>query len=166
MGRARDRRAVAGAGGAARAAGEAAARRRVATRLHGAAIRVLRSVRAADAESGLSAARLSALSVLVFGGPRSPGALAAAEQVTRPTMTRLIDGLERDGYVRRERDPLDGRGVLVSALPRARGALDEARGRRLVLLESCLAGLDAAALGRVAAALDDLEAVLGRSRHA
>ena len=35
-------------------------------------------------------AKLSALSVLVFGGPRSIGALARAEQVRLPTMSRLV----------------------------------------------------------------------------
>ena len=72
----------------------------VADRLHSAAIHLLRRIRKVDEASGLSAARLSALSVLVFGGATTVGALARAEQVSAPTMSRLVSGLERDGFVR------------------------------------------------------------------
>ena len=53
----------------------------VSDRLHSAAIHLLRAARRDDESFGLSAARLSALSVVVFAGPLSLGALAAAEQV-------------------------------------------------------------------------------------
>ena len=81
----------------------------LAERLHSAAIHLLRRLRAEDDASGLTAPRLSALSVLVFGGPRTVGELARAEQVRAPTISRLVAGLERDGLVRRERDPDDAR---------------------------------------------------------
>src|SRR5436309_525459 len=73
----------------------------LADRLHSAAIHLLRRVRVRDAASGVGPAQLSALSVLVFGGPRSLGELAAAEQVKAPTMSRIVAGLERSGLVRR-----------------------------------------------------------------
>ena len=53
----------------------------VADRVHSSAIHLLRRLRRVDEETGLSAPKLSALSVLVFGGPCSMGRLAAAEQV-------------------------------------------------------------------------------------
>src|SRR5919199_1393233 len=81
---------------------------RVADRLHSAAVHLLRLLRREDARSGLSAPRLSALSVLVFGGARTLGELAAAEQVRPPTMTRLVRALEAAGLVTREGDPADG----------------------------------------------------------
>src|SRR6185436_19812846 len=81
----------------------------LAQRLHAAAIHLLRRLRAEDDASGLTAPRLSALSVLVFGGPRSIGELAAAEQVRPPTISRLVRELERDGLVRREADAGDAR---------------------------------------------------------
>jgi hypothetical protein len=62
----------------------------IADRLHSAAIHLLRRLRREDATSGLSAPRLSALSVIVFGGPLTLGELANAEQVRPPTMTRLV----------------------------------------------------------------------------
>src|SRR5215212_8301768 len=86
-----------------------------ADRFHSAAIHALRHVRHEDPATGLSAARLSALSVLVFGGPRTLGELAAAEQVRPPTMTTIVRGLEEGGYVRREADPADARVVRVFA---------------------------------------------------
>ncbi len=67
----------------------------IADRLHSAAIHLLRRVRVRDRESGIGPAQLSALSVLVFGGPRSLGELADAEQVRPPTMSRIVTGLER-----------------------------------------------------------------------
>jgi len=51
----------------------------VADRLHSAAIHLLRRVRKQDAVSGVGPAQLSALSVLVFGGPKTLGDLAAQE---------------------------------------------------------------------------------------
>src|SRR6476469_3956877 len=82
-----------------------AVNRSVADRLHSAAIRLLRRLRREDEAMGLTAARASALSVLVFGGrPVTLGALAQAEQVSAPTVTRLIVGMERDGLVRRTPD--------------------------------------------------------------
>ena len=66
----------------------------IADRLHSAAIHLLRRVRKQDAATGEGPARLSALSVLVFGGgPMTLGQLAQAEQVRPPTMSRIVSGL-------------------------------------------------------------------------
>ena len=81
----------------------------VADRVHSAAIHLLRHLRREDAASGIGPARLSALSVLVFGGPMPPRRLAAAEQVRPPTMSRIVAGLERGGLVARDADPQIGR---------------------------------------------------------
>ena len=84
-------------------------------RLHAAAVHLLRSLRAVDRASGLSGPRISALSVIVFGGPLSMSALAAAEQVQPPTMTRLVRELEREQLVERVRDADDRRVLKVRA---------------------------------------------------
>ncbi|HEX5758153.1 MAG TPA: MarR family transcriptional regulator [Thermoanaerobaculia bacterium] len=86
----------------------------LALRLHAAAIHLLRRLRQEDRALGISPARASALSVLGFGGPRTLGELAAAEQVTAPPMSRLVAALEREGLVAREPDPRDGRAALVA----------------------------------------------------
>ncbi len=56
----------------------------VADRLHSAAIHLLRRLRRTDEATGLSPARLSALSVVVYAGPRTLGELAGIEQVRPP----------------------------------------------------------------------------------
>src|SRR5690606_37910081 len=103
----------------------------LADRLHSLAIHLLRWARTVDTAAGLSAARLSVLSVLVFGGPRTVTELADAEQVATPTMTRLLQGLERDGYVRRRRERADARVVRVTATAKGRRALEAGRRARV-----------------------------------
>jgi DNA-binding MarR family transcriptional regulator len=110
----------------------------VADRLHSAAIRLLRAVRIADEETGLSAPRLSALSVLVFGGPMSLSALASAEQVTAPTMSKLVADLEAEGLVSKRADKADRRGLRVEVTARGRRLMSEGRRRRLNLLRERL----------------------------
>ena len=117
--------------------------REAADRLHSAAIHLLRRVRRVDDETGLSAARLSALSVVVFGGPKTLGELARAEQVSAPTMSKLVDGLERDGLVVRGADERDGRATLVAATDEGRRILLEGRARRVDELAAVFGDLDA-----------------------
>jgi DNA-binding MarR family transcriptional regulator len=115
----------------------------LAARLHSAAIRLLRGVRAADAETGLSAPKLSALSVLVFGGPQSLTSLARAEQVSLPTMSKLVGDLEADGLAAKKTDRDDKRGVRIEVTARGRALMAEGRRRRLELLRKKLAGFSA-----------------------
>lgn len=56
--------------------------------------------------------------------PMSPSDLAARSGVTRATMTGLLDGLEREKFVRREPDQKDRRMLLVELTPRGRKMLD------------------------------------------
>src|SRR4051795_6843107 len=90
----------------------------LADRLHSAAIHLLRRLRREDDASGLPAPQLSALSVIVFGGPITLGDLARAEQVRPPTISKLIVGLEQQGLVEREVDATDRRVVRVHATAR------------------------------------------------
>ncbi len=111
-----------------------------ADRLHSAAIHLLRRLRVRDRESGVGPAQLSALSVLVFGGPRSLGELADAEQVRPPTMSRIVAGLERAGLVRR-RATEDGRRVRLEASAKGTKVLQEGRMRRVESLAKALCAL-------------------------
>ena len=113
-----------------------------------------------DEALGLSAPRLSALSVLVFGGPTRIGELARIEQVEPPTMTRLVDGLVRDGLATRERDPLDARAVRVRATAAGRRTLHRGRARRLRRLEASLRALTPDELRALGGGVDVLERVL------
>ena len=109
-----------------------------ADRFHSAAIHALRHVRREDPATGVPPAQLSALSVLVFGGPRTLGELAAAEQVRPPTMTRIVQGLEADGLVRRTRDSRDGRVHRLQATAKGRRVMQQGRERRVGNLAALL----------------------------
>jgi DNA-binding MarR family transcriptional regulator len=66
-------------------------------------------------------------------------------------MSRLVDGLERDGLVTREPDPSDARGVLVRATTRGRRMLSKGRSQRVRALADGLGSLspeELAAIGR------------------
>jgi DNA-binding MarR family transcriptional regulator len=132
------------------------ARRRVAGRLHSAAIRVLRHARQADRESPLGPAQLSALSVLVYGGASNLRDLAESEQVSAPTMTRIVQALQRGGYVHIARSPADARASIVRTTPKGSAALERARSARLELIERLLARHSAAQIAALKEALDAL----------
>jgi DNA-binding MarR family transcriptional regulator len=120
----------------------------IADKLHSAAIHLLRRLRVGDRESGIGPAQLSALSVLVFGGPRSLGELADAEQVRPPTMSRIVSGLERAGLVKRESTE-DGRRVRLLATQKGTKILREGRQRRVESLAKALALLGEAERARL-----------------
>lgn len=109
-----------------------------ADQLHSAAIHLLRRLRIRDRESGIGPAQLSALSVLVFGGPRSLGELADAEQVRPPTMSRIVAGLQRSGLIRRQGTE-DGRRVRLTATAKGTKILWEGRKRRVETLARAIA---------------------------
>ncbi|HEV7389931.1 MAG TPA: MarR family transcriptional regulator [Gemmatimonadaceae bacterium] len=102
--------------------------------LHSAAIHLLRTLRKEDDASGLSAPRLSALSVVVFGGPITLGRLARTEQVRPPTMTRIVTGLERAGLVKRVGVADDRRLTRIEATAKGQRVLAAGRARRVALL--------------------------------
>src|SRR5207249_1025574 len=74
-------------------AARAGAPEQVADRLHSAAVTLLRRLRREDAGLAIGPARTSTLAVLVFGGPKTMGELAAIEQVRPPTMSRIVAAL-------------------------------------------------------------------------
>jgi DNA-binding MarR family transcriptional regulator len=112
----------------------------LADQLHSAAIHLLRRLRIRDRESGVGPAQLSALSVLVFGGAKSLGELADAEQVRPPTMSRIVAGLQRACLVRRHATQ-DGRRVRLEATPKGVSLMWEARQRRVASLAQAVAAL-------------------------
>jgi DNA-binding MarR family transcriptional regulator len=133
---------------------------RVADRLHSAAIHLLRRLRVEDEALGISAPRLSALSVLVFAGPKRIGELARVEQVEPPTMTRLVDGLVRDGLAVREPDPDDARAVRVRATATGARTLRRGRARRVQALKAGIASLSPTELVALGEGVEVLERIL------
>ena len=112
----------------------------LADQLHSAAIHLLRRLRVRDRESGVGPAQLSALSVLVFGGAKSLGELAHAEQVRPPTMSRIVASLRRAKLVRRHATD-DGRRVRLEATPKGVTLMWEARQLRVASLAQAVAAL-------------------------
>ena len=137
--------------------------RDVASDLNSAAIHLLRGLREVDRESRLSPARLSALSVLVFGGSMSLGRLARTEGVAGPTMSRLVDGLVAAGLARREPHPDNARMTLVSATPEGASLMRAAAERRFDAISEGISRLPAAdqeAVRHAAPALRRLAAIV------
>jgi DNA-binding MarR family transcriptional regulator len=129
--------------------------------MHSAAIHLLRRVREVDDEAmGLTAARAAALSVLVFGGPRSLTELAAAERVTPATMSKLVTAMEAEGLARRYPDVNDARSIRIEATAKARRILERGRSRRLDLLTGLLAEARGAEIDAVRTAAEVLERAL------
>jgi DNA-binding MarR family transcriptional regulator len=130
----------------------------VADRLHSASLHLLRRVRKHDAATGEGPARLSALSVLVFGGPKTLGALAAAEQVKPPTMSRIVAGLARSRLIQITKDPEDARKMRIRATAKGIRLLQEGRQHRIEYLVSGLGRLspqELSILGNAAAILTE-----------
>ncbi len=128
--------------------------------LHSAAIHLLRRVRKEDAIMAEAPARLSALSVLVFGGPMSLGELAAAEQVKPPTMSRVVAGLEQNRLVERFADSNDARRVRLSATAKGVKLMKQGRRRRIQYLVQNLTARSPDELEVIRHAVEILEKVL------
>ena len=135
---------------------------RLLERFHHLAIRMLRGMRAVDEAHGLAGPRASALSVLVFGGPRSLGELAAAEGVRPPTMSRLVKAMQAEGLVESGTARDDERRVSIRATAKGRKLMLQGRDRRLAALGHLLSSATAAEHAALSAVCDLLERSLNR----
>jgi DNA-binding MarR family transcriptional regulator len=132
----------------------------VADRLHSTAIHLLRRLRKQDIATGEGPARLSALSVLVFAGPKTLGELADAEQVKPPTMSRIVSGLARSRLVEITDDPQDARRMRIRATAKGEKLLQKGRQLRIAYLASHLEHLSVNELATVREAAGILARVL------
>jgi DNA-binding MarR family transcriptional regulator len=134
----------------------------VADRLHSAAIHLLRRVRKQDVATGEGPARLSALSVLVFGGAKTLGELAAAEQVKPPTMSRIVAGLARSRLITITTDPHDARRMIIRATAKGTRLLQKGRELRITYLATHLKTLAPEELAKLGEAVEILKRLLER----
>jgi DNA-binding MarR family transcriptional regulator len=137
----------------------------LADRLHSTAIHLLRLVRVRDAATGIGPARLSALSVIVFGGPVSLNDLARAEQVRPPTMSRIVDALESEGLARRSTNQKDRRAVLIEATARGVSILKLGRKRRVRFLAAYLERLSPPERKDIGRALEALQKAMRQGQN-
>jgi DNA-binding MarR family transcriptional regulator len=137
---------------------------RVADRLHSSAVHLLRRLRREDPATGLSAARLSALSFVAAAGMPKVGEVAVAEQVSAATISRIVGGLETDGLVRRVQVAGDARSYRVRATPKGRRVMIQGRRRRVRALAASLRTLPKEDLATLDAAADVLDRLLAEGR--
>jgi DNA-binding MarR family transcriptional regulator len=130
--------------------------------LHSTAIRLLRAVRRVDESSGLTAPRLSALSVIVFKGAITLGKLAEAEQVRPPTMTRIVNALEERELVVKAQDPSDGRVIRIAATTKGKRVLIRGRARRVQVLTEQIRQLEKGKQENLSAALVTVQELIDR----
>src|ERR1700729_2879023 len=124
--------------------------------------RIMRMYRSLTEPGGLSLTAVATLTSVERFGPQRLTALAAREGVTQPAMTQLISRLEDAGQGRRESDPDDGRGVLVTIADDGRAMLAhrrESRASRLAVTLAQLSPDHLAALDAARPALDALASV-------
>jgi DNA-binding MarR family transcriptional regulator len=127
--------------------------------------RALRQEAAAEA-SGLTPTSTAALASVERHGPLTPSELAEIERVKRPTVTRTLACLEREGLIERTPDPADGRSFLVSVNGAGRERLRRLRGRKNAYLARRMRDLSIAeveTLERAAEILDRMRE--GRPSH-
>ncbi|MEU6213234.1 MarR family transcriptional regulator [Streptomyces sp. NPDC047023] len=116
----------------------------VAVRLIAAGAHVGRAAEAHFARFGLSTGRYRLLADLEdHGGEKSPSRLAADLDVSRATVTGLLDGLERDGLIARRPSTEDGRGTVAVLTARGAQRLRDMASEHFGRLEAMVAGLSA-----------------------
>ncbi|HEU5062315.1 MAG TPA: MarR family transcriptional regulator [Solirubrobacterales bacterium] len=103
-----------------------------AAHLRTAIVRTARRLRqeAAAETSGLTPTSVAALATIERHGPLTPSEIAQIERVKRPTITRTLGCLEREGLIDRAPDPADGRSALVSVNAAGRERLRRLRSRK------------------------------------
>jgi DNA-binding MarR family transcriptional regulator len=111
----------------------------------------------AATETGLSPATTAALATINRSGPLTPSELAELERVKRPTMTRTLACLEREGLIERTPDPTDGRSFVVVVNDAGRERLARLRRRKSAYLARRLRKLDPDQVETLARAAELLE---------
>ena len=136
-----------------------------ASQLRNAIVRTSRALRqdAAD-ETGLGAATTPALATINRSGPLTPSELAAIEHVKRPSITRTLAGLEREGLIERTPDPADGRSSLIAITDAGRERLARLRRRKSAYLARRLRKLDPDEVETLARAAELLERIREEER--
>jgi DNA-binding MarR family transcriptional regulator len=118
-----------------------------------------RAAQAVDLGSGERARLLWGLKA----GACRAGQLAQQAKISPSTITEIVEGLERDGFVRRETDPSDRRAVRVALTAEGRRHLQRFEHAAAVALGESLASLTAAQRARIRAAFNDLRQAIPAS---
>jgi DNA-binding MarR family transcriptional regulator len=130
-----------------------------AAKLRMAIVRTSRRLRqeAAGETAGLTPTSVAALASIDRHGPLTPSELARIEAVKRPTVTRTLGCLEREGLIERTPDPADGRSALVAINAAGRERLRRLRGRKNAYLARRMRDLPAAEIETLERAAEILD---------
>ncbi len=129
----------------------------LALQVHEAFSRLARRLRKLDLPYGLTNERLSTLAAIQVCEHVSISALAEAEIVSLPTMSRMVAKLEAEGLVKRREHKFDGRGVVVSITAKGRRAYQRATQQSLTHLIDTLSGLGSEQLAAIRTLLSTLD---------
>jgi DNA-binding MarR family transcriptional regulator len=129
-------------------------------------VRTARRLRqeAASEATGLTPTSTSALATIERHGPLTPSELAQLERVQRPTVTRTLGCLEREGLIERTPDPADGRSSLIAVNAAGRERLRRLRGRKNAYLARRMREMDAEDVATLERAAEILEGMLESER--
>lgn len=116
----------------------------LAERLNSVVTHLMRRMRRVDDRQPVGRARLSALSVLVFGGARTMSQLAIDEGVTPATIHHVVQGLLDERLAQKTTDPADRRRSVIEVSAKGRRMMLKARAARLAMLDEWLSTLSAA----------------------
>jgi DNA-binding MarR family transcriptional regulator len=122
--------------------------------------RLARLMRHQD-DGDLGATSTAALATVHKRGPLTLGELASFEQVSPPTMTKVVEKLESRGFVTRRIDPDDRRVARLTVTAAGTRYLERSRARRAAWLAARLDRLEPQQLAQLAGTLELLEAVIG-----
>jgi DNA-binding MarR family transcriptional regulator len=88
--------------------------------------------------------------------------LAAAEGVTQPAITLLVNRLQDRGWLSRQPDPEDGRAVLVTATAAGKSAFNHVRAEYRAFFHEEMASLEDEEISTLARAIDILDKLVER----
>src|SRR3954465_8279824 len=130
-----------------------------AAHLRTAIVRTARRLRqeAATEATGLAPPSVAALATIERHGPMTPSEIADVERVKRPTITRTLGCLEREGLIDRAPDPADGRSALVAVNGAGRERLRRLRKRKNAYLARRMRDLSAEEVETLERAAEILE---------
>ena len=92
--------------------------------------------------TGISPTQFRALAHLMADGPQVQAELCELLSISPPSMVKLIDRMERDGWVVRQADALDRRVNRVACTEQAKEIWEEATIHSINLLEQAYRGID------------------------
>lgn len=125
-------------------------------------IQLFKSVAVQAAQScALGSLERTGLLFRLKSGPCRAGWLAQHAMLSPSAITETVEGLERDGFVRRESDPEDRRAVRVALTADGRRHLQRFEHATAVALAERLASLTPAQRQRISQAFSDLREVTG-----